>query len=170
MSDPTPPATDAPPLRVSELVVNVDDTSPEVLGAAVQSLLDAGALDVWTAPITMKKNRPAVMLSLLCDEADRPRLAELTLRLTGSFGVRHRTWDRTVLQRQHVTVTTRIGELPIKVGSLGGRAIVAQPEWDAVAQAAEQHRLAPRQAMQIASAAADAWLADHGDDADGGAS
>jgi len=170
MIDPKPPATDAPPLRVSELVVNVDDTSPEVLGAAVQSLLDAGALDVWTAPITMKKNRPAVMLSLLCAEPDRQRLAELTLSLTGSFGVRHRTWDVPRAQRRHVKVTTRIGEILIKVGSLDGRTIVAQPEWDAVVQAAEQHRLAPRQAMQIAAAAADAWLADHGDEPDGGAS
>ena len=157
---PSPDTPDAPdsPTRVVELVVNLDDTTAEVVGDAVQTLLDEGALDVWTTPIHMKKQRPGVMLSVLCP-ADPPEAAQATARrileLTGSFGVRFRAWDRLVLDREHVTAATRLGDVPIKLGRLDGRLVTAQPEFEAVKQRALAAGVSVREAMDAARAAAD---------------
>ena len=62
---------------VTRLETNLDDLSPELTGAVMARLLAAGALDVWFTPIQMKKNRPGVMLSVLCEEAAAPVLADL---------------------------------------------------------------------------------------------
>ncbi len=82
--------TDATPRAVVEIVANLDDATGEALGDAAQTLLAEGALDVWTAAIQMKKQRPGVMLSILSREADAARLGLRIMELTGSFGVRHR--------------------------------------------------------------------------------
>ncbi|MEM8783255.1 MAG: nickel insertion protein [Planctomycetota bacterium] len=158
MSDPS----DHPesPARVTELCVNLDDATGEVIGDACEALLAAGALDVWTTPIHMKKQRPGVMLSALCrgdtPEQTRP-FAELILRLTGSFGVRMRPWDRVVLDRRFVEADTPLGEVTLKVGSLDGDAIVAQPEFASVQKLAERHGIPIRLAMSAAQSAADRW-------------
>jgi len=141
-------------MPVTELAVNLDDTTPEIIGDAAQRLLEAGALDVWTQPIQMKKQRPGVMLCLLCCEEDRDRLAKLTLVLTGSFGVRTRQWDRLELDREIKDLPTPIGPIPFKLGSLDGKVIVATPEYEAVQRAAESHSIPLREAMDIAKAAA----------------
>lgn len=147
------------PTRVVELVVNLDDVAGEVVGDAVGTLLAEGALDAWTTPIQMKKQRPGVMLSVLCPP-EPPEVAQVMARrileLTGSFGVRFREWDRLVLDRQHVTASTRLGEVPIKIGRLDGRLVTAQPEFDAVKKLAESAGVTVREAMDAARAAADA--------------
>jgi len=151
------PATTAdatPPDRVAELAVNLDDTTPEVIGDAIDQLMAKGALDAWTCPIGMKKNRPGVMLCVICRETDREAMTRSVLRLTGSFGVRHRVWDRTVLDRAIHTADTALGPIEIKVGSLDGEPVVAQPEWASVRAAAERHGVTPREAMAVATAAA----------------
>lgn len=156
----TPPAPDDQPAatRVVELVVNLDDTTGEVVGSATQTLLDEGALDVWTTPIQMKKQRPGVMLSVLAAPEDAQALARRLLQLTGSFGVRFRDWDRLVLDRQHVTAATRFGDVPIKLGRLDGRLVTAQPEFDAVRNLAVAANVSVREAMDAARAAADALM------------
>src|SRR5690348_3157485 len=90
---------------IVELAVNLDDMTAQVIGDAQERLLAAGALDAWTIPIGMKKQRPGVMLCLLCAEADRAAMARLVIDLTGTLGVRYRTWERVVLQRAHVKVS-----------------------------------------------------------------
>ncbi len=147
------------PISVVELCVNLDDATGELIGAAFQALLDAGALDVWTTAITMKKQRPGTMLSLLCREPDADRLAKLVLHHTGSFGVRRRAWDRVVLQRRFVEVDTTLGPVRVKVGQLDGHAIVARPEHDDVARLAAQHQVTVREAGAAAEVAAQHWLA-----------
>lgn len=156
----TPPAPDHQPAapRVVELVVNLDDTTGEVVGSATQTLLDEGALDVWTTPIQMKKQRPGVMLSVLAAPEDAQAMARRLLQLTGSFGVRFRDWDRLVLDRQHVTAATRFGDVPIKLGRLDGRLVTAQPEFDAVRDLAVAANVSVREAMDAARAAADALM------------
>lgn len=146
------------PTQVVELAVNLDDTTAEVLGDAVQRLLEQGALDVWTQPIAMKKNRPAVMLCLLCESSVCERMAELILELTGSFGVRYRTWDRLVLERRHVMLDSALGSFRAKVGSLDEKIIVAQPEFDDIQTQASEHGVPLRQAMTKAQAAVQQWL------------
>jgi uncharacterized protein (DUF111 family) len=139
--------------QVIEIAVNLDDVSPEIVGDAQQRLLDAGALDVWTVSIGMKKQRPGVMLCLLCEENKRDELAKLIIELTGSFGVRHRMWHRTVLQRRHETVKTVYGQVRIKIGSINEEDLVAQPEFEDVKRLADDAGVAVRRVMEAAQAA-----------------
>ncbi len=141
------------PHRVVELVVNLDDVTGEVIGHAVQTLLDEGALDVWTTAIQMKKQRPGVQLSVLAREAHAAATARRVLELTGSFGVRYRPWDRLVLDREHQQVDTPYGPLPVKVGSLEGQPIAVRPEFEP-ARAAAQHAGVPVRTVLDAAAQA----------------
>ena len=149
------------PTRVVELVVNLDDTTGERLGHAVRLLLDAGALDVWTTPIAMKKDRPGVMLSVLVEPGQREVFARDLLEMTGSFGLRMREWDRLVLDRDWVEVRTRLGTLKLKVGRLQGRVVAVKPEFEQVAQLARQAGVSIIEAQDAALAAADAYRARH---------
>ena len=138
----------SPPTHVVEIAANLDDASGEVIGAAVETLLIEGALDVWTSAISMKKQRPGVMVSLLCAPEDRDRLARRLMELTGSFGVRYRPWDRLVLDRRHETAQTPFGPIRIKIGSLDGQAIAAKPEYEDVHRAAQTHGVTLRQVLE----------------------
>lgn len=145
--------------QVVELATNLDDASGEVIGDAVERLLETdGVLDVWTTAISMKKQRPGVMLSLLCELQAADAVARRLIELTGTFGVRRRTWDRLVLQRAHQSVETQIGPIRVKIGSLDGQTLVAKPEFEDVRQAAERKGVSLRQAMAIAHAAAQGLL------------
>ena len=148
--------------QVVEIACNLDDVSGEIIGAAVETLLAEGALDVWTTPIAMKKQRPGVTLSLLCESSKREVFARRVIELTGTFGVRLRDWNRVVLQRRHETVETSFGPIRLKVGSLDGRAIVAKPEFEDVRMLAAKAGATAASVMNAARAAADGWLARHG--------
>jgi pyridinium-3,5-bisthiocarboxylic acid mononucleotide nickel chelatase len=145
------------PTQVTEIVVNLDDVTGELIGEAQRALLAAGALDVWTTAIQMKKGRPGVMLSLLCDQGKRDALAKLMIELTGSFGVRFRDWGRLVLDRRHVTVDTCFGEVRIKVGELDGKVIVARPEFEDVKKLAQEAGASVREVYDAAQSSANIW-------------
>ena len=167
---PNSPAPD-PPKRVVELVVNLDDVTGELVGDTIAELMGRGALDVWATPITMKKGRPGVMLSVLVDESRHEPFAEWILQLTGSFGVRFRQWDRMTLDRKWVNVATRLGGVKLKVGSLAGKVVTIKPEYDSVQALAKVSGVTLLEAHRAAQAAADAWLAEQiaeqGDSDDG---
>jgi uncharacterized protein (DUF111 family) len=150
------------PTQVAELVANLDDATGEVIGNAVQTLMDEGALDVWTTAITMKQGRPGVMLSVLCPIDRQDETARRMIELTGTFGVRRRQWDRTVVERAHVTVLTSFGSVRVKVGSLDGRPLVAKCEYADAVAAAKMHKVTVRQVIDAANAVAQQWLADQG--------
>lgn len=158
----TPDPPNPSPTEVTEIVVNLDDVTGEVIGDAVRTLMQAGALDVWTSAIQMKKQRPGVMLSLLCQRDRRDEFARLLLGLTGSFGVRFRDWGRLVLDRRHVTVETRYGRVRIKVGELDGKTIVARPEFDDVRHLAQEAGASVRDVMAAAQAAAESLAGGRG--------
>jgi len=147
------PAPDPTPTRVVELVANLDDVTGEVVGQATETLLAEGALDVWTAAIQMKKQRPGVQLSVLAPEADAAATAKRVLELTGSFGVRYRAWDRLVLAREHVDVETPYGTLPVKVGRLDGQPVVRRPEFEPARVAATRAGVPVRDVLDAAAAA-----------------
>ena len=154
---PVPPDPANPtPTEVTEIAVNLDDVTGELLGDAQRALMSAGALDVWTTAIQMKKGRPGVMLSLLCECEKRDALARLMFELTGSFGVRFRDWGRLVLDRRHVTVDTRYGKLRVKVGELDGKTIVASPEFEDVKKLADDSGAVLRDVLDAARSAAHA--------------
>jgi uncharacterized protein (DUF111 family) len=97
--------------RVAVLETNLDDCPGEILGAFVETALAAGALDVFHTPIQMKKNRPGVLLTVLCAEADADKFSELILRETTAFGVRKTIAERRKLRREFAEVKTAFGKV-----------------------------------------------------------
>ena len=91
---------------VTKLETNLDDLSPEITGAVMSRLFAAGALDVWLTPIQMKKNRPGVMLSVLCEEATVAALTDLIFAETSAFGLRVEKVVRLKLARSFAQVST----------------------------------------------------------------
>ena len=120
--------------EVVQLCCNLDDMTGEAIAWAAGQLLAAGALDVYTLPIQMKKNRPATMLCCLCRPADRQRMTDLMLAHTTSWGVRAVQMQRTVLPRASRRVDTPYGPVDMKY-STGGPA-KAKAEFDGAAAAA----------------------------------
>jgi pyridinium-3,5-bisthiocarboxylic acid mononucleotide nickel chelatase len=130
---------------VELLEANVDDAPGEFLGAAVERLLAAGALDAWLEPIVMKRGRGAHKACALVLAGDRERLARLLMRETGTLGVRHHAVGRTVAGRRIVEVELPYGRCRVKVGSLDGEDFVVSPEYaDAARLASERGLPLPR--------------------------
>jgi hypothetical protein len=135
---------------VAVLETNLDDVSGEILGHFVESTLKAGALDVFHTPIQMKKNRPGVLLTVLCAAADADRFTERLLRHTSAFGVRRTLAERRKLRREFVRVKTEFGEVPVKLGRLDGEIVQVAPEFDACRDKAVQACVPVRTVMAAA--------------------
>jgi uncharacterized protein (TIGR00299 family) protein len=127
------------------LETNLDDLPAEVIGYCYDLLLAAGALDVFSTPVFMKKNRPGVLLTVLAPEARVPALEEILFRETSTLGVRRYRVSRHKLQRRPCTVTTPWGPVQGKLGWLEGRAPVFAPEYEDCARVARQHGVALRE-------------------------
>ena len=128
-------ATEAKPLdwerdTVTVIETNLDDINAEHLGHFVETALEAGALDVFHTSVQMKKNRPGVLLTVLCAEADADRFSEMILRETTALGVRRHAADRRKLRREVVTVETPLGQVRVKLGRLNGELVQAAPEYE----------------------------------------
>ncbi|MFO1513105.1 MAG: nickel pincer cofactor biosynthesis protein LarC [Verrucomicrobiota bacterium] len=139
--------------RVAVLETNLDDVSSEILGAFVESALASGALDVFHTPIQMKKNRPGVLLTVLCAEAEADKFSELLLRETTAFGVRRTIAERRKLKREFVTVKTKFGPVTVKLGKLNGKVVQAAPEFESCKKLAAQKKVPLRQVYEAASKA-----------------
>lgn len=127
------------------LETNLDDLPAEVIGYCFELLFAAGALDVYSTPIQMKKNRPGVMLSVLAAETALPALEEILFRETTTFGVRRYPVRRHKLQRRACTVTTPWGPVQGKLGWRAGQASVFTPEYEDCARVARQYGVALRE-------------------------
>jgi uncharacterized protein (DUF111 family) len=123
---------------VIRLETNLDDSSPEILGAAMDKLFAAGALDVWFAPIHMKKNRPGVALSVLCEVTHVEPLATIIFRETSAFGLRTEQVVRLKLERRFETVATEFGEVTMKLGLKDGEVVQAAPEFESCRAVSEK--------------------------------
>tara|TARA_B100001250_G_scaffold185082_1_gene159196 strand:- start:3566 stop:4867 length:1302 start_codon:yes stop_codon:yes gene_type:complete len=123
---------------VAVIETNLDDINAEHLGYFVETALKDGALDVFYIPIQMKKNRPGVLLTILCNGVDVDRFSEKILRETSAFGVRYRNVDRRKLQREHRTVDTLFGQVQVKLGRLNGKIIQASPEYESCRELASK--------------------------------
>lgn len=110
---------------------NIDDSTGEALGFAMESLLDAGAADVWYTPIYMKKNRPAYMLSVICKKSQIDTMEEILFIQTTTIGIRKYRAERTVLPREKRTVMTQWGEAEVKVCQYKDREF-SYPEYESV--------------------------------------
>jgi uncharacterized protein (TIGR00299 family) protein len=129
------PATD----QVWQIEANIDDMSPELCGPASEAVFAAGALDVWWTPITMKKGRPALMVSALATAETRAAVATAILRETTTIGVRYSARERTVLARTLREVATAYGAIAVKVACDGDAVVNVAPELDACVAAARRH-------------------------------
>jgi uncharacterized protein (TIGR00299 family) protein len=149
---PPRPAADLIADTVVEIQTNLDDSSPEELGFAMERLLEAGALDVAFSPLQMKKNRPGVLVRVLARPADGPRLAALVLEQTSALGVRLQTIERLIARRQERAVTTPWGAVRVKVKLLGDRHSVA-PEYEDCARVARAANVSIQEVYAAARAA-----------------
>lgn len=146
------PIEDARRERVVQLECNLDDMTGEELGFVLERLLEAGALDVWFTPISMKKSRPAVLLGALCRPEDAEALRALLLRETSTLGVRWCEMERLALERHMVSIRTPWGEVPCKAKLLGGCVVSIKPEYEACARLAREHGLTFRQVEEAVQA------------------
>jgi uncharacterized protein (TIGR00299 family) protein len=137
---------------VVELRCNLDDMTPEAVGFATELLLEHGALDVFTTPITMKKNRPAVMLTCLCRPDDKNDISRLLLENTTTLGVRYETMCRDILDTESYKVATPYGDIRIK-SARGFGLVKEKPEYDDVRAAAVTHGVPFFQVYAAAAAA-----------------
>jgi uncharacterized protein (TIGR00299 family) protein len=140
---------------VDVIETNIDDMDPRLCGHVLDRLFEEGALDAWIAPVIMKKSRPAVTLSAICGPPVTDRLCGLILEETTTLGVRVTRADRRILERRMETVETRFGQVRVKLGILGGRAIKASPEYDDVKAAAKRHKVPARYVVEEALRALD---------------
>lgn len=139
--------------RVWVLETNLDDLPGEVVGYATTRLMAAGALDAFITPIQMKKNRPGVLISVLCEEAKIPELEEVLFRETTTLGVRRYAVSRHKLRRQESEVATPFGPVKGKLGWLEGRPPTFSPEYDDCARVASAHNVPLREVYDAAHAA-----------------
>jgi uncharacterized protein (TIGR00299 family) protein len=135
---------------IAVLETNIDDINAEILGQFVETAFASGALDVFHTPIQMKKNRPGVLLSVLCLPSDADKFSELILRQTTSFGVRRYSAERRKLAREFTKVQTNYGEVTVKIGRLDGRVIQAAPEFESCKKLAESANVPLKDVYQAA--------------------
>jgi hypothetical protein len=116
--------------RARLLQCNIDDMTGEMLGHAMDLLMDQGAMDVHFTPIFMKKSRPATMLSLLCAEEDEARFKDLLFRNTTTLGVKSLALEKTELERRFDTLETPLGPVTMKRALLDGEVLRFKPEYE----------------------------------------
>ena len=136
--------------KLTVMETNIDDSTPELIGYVFEKLLRAGALDVWTQAINMKKQRPAVLLSVLCEKKLKTELLELILTETTSFGVREYEVTRHCLQHRFEEKETPYGKVRVKIASLNGKDITGSPEFEDCARLAAEHNVPLKAIMQKA--------------------
>jgi len=111
------------------LETEVDDMSPQLCGPLVERLKAVGALDVYYTAITMKKGRPGLLITVLAEPLKREAVEDALFAETTTLGIRRQEWQRTLLSRETVSVSTAYGPVRVKVGFRGGRVYNAQPEF-----------------------------------------
>jgi uncharacterized protein (TIGR00299 family) protein len=147
----------AVPAASDEMVLvetNIDDSNPEIYAHVMELLFEAGARDVWLAPIQMKKNRPAVRLSAIGEPASRALLAGIILRETSAIGVRFSRLERVLLQRETITVETEYGPVAVKRSEAPDGTLNLAPEYESCRRVARERGVPLKLVYAAALAAA----------------
>jgi len=131
------------------LETNLDDLSPQILGFVMERAFDLGCLDCWFTPIQMKKNRPATMISILCDESKWGIFTELLYAETSTLGVRVCKVERNCLSREMVKVETEYGEIDVKIAYHDGKIVNVKPEYDQLREIAIKSKIPLREIERI---------------------
>jgi uncharacterized protein (DUF111 family) len=137
------------------LETNLDDASPQIIGHVMDRVFELGALDCYFTPVQMKKNRPGVLLSVLCGREEKEAVMKLLFTETTTLGVRSYEVNRRALQRSVVRVETQYGPIDVKVAHLDGRVVNEMPEFEQCRQAAVRAGVAVKiveDAVRVATA------------------
>lgn len=135
-----------------QLESNIDDATPQIVAHCAERLLAAGALDAWTQPIVMKKQRSGVTLCVLCRMADASAMEQIVFLETPTLGIRRRHVERTSLSRRMETLATKYGDIRMKIGECAG-VVTATPEYEDCRAAATTHDAALREVLAEANSA-----------------
>lgn len=137
----TPPSTNYPlEEEIAVLETQIDDLSPQAIGYAFEALFAAGAVDVFTQGIGMKKSRPGILLTVICPPEKIAPCEAVIFQETTTLGIRHRKQHRSALQRQIEQVETIYGTVRLKIAYQGSSIINVQPEYEDCAQLAREHQ------------------------------
>jgi uncharacterized protein (TIGR00299 family) protein len=143
-------ALNAPAETITVLEASLDDLSPQVLAYAMERLLAEGALDVFSAPVQMKKNRPGALLTVLAKPEDADRLAKLVFAETTTLGIRRREERRHTLARRWDSVETQWGPVRIKIASMNGSVSNYAPEYEDCRALAEMNQVPLKRVIEEA--------------------
>jgi pyridinium-3,5-bisthiocarboxylic acid mononucleotide nickel chelatase len=143
-------STDSRQETITVLEANIDDLNPQVFGYVMDRLLEEGALDAFAVPVQMKKNRPGMLLTVLCRTSDGRKLTDLIFRETTTLGVRQREEKRQALAREWVSVTTRWGDVRLKIARMNGVVTNCAPEYEDCRRIATEHHVPLKTVMQEA--------------------
>jgi len=138
---------------ISVLEANLDDLNPQVFGYVMDKLLEEGALDAFGIPVQMKKNRPGMLLTVLCKPEEADRLAQIIFAESTTLGVRRREERRQALARRWENVSTPWGEIRIKIASMNGTVTNYAPEYEDCRRVAAEHHVPLKRVMQEANRA-----------------
>ncbi len=135
------------------LECNLDDMTPELVGSLTQRVLEKGALDVFTTPVFMKKQRPGMLVTVLCKSEAREIILDVLFRESTTFGVREHRVARTVLERRFESVQTPYGPIRVKIGIWKGRPVTSSPEYADCLACSEKMNIPVKTVWQAALAA-----------------
>lgn len=141
--------------RIVTLECEIDDMNPQLFGPLMDRLYDAGALDVFYAPVQMKKNRPGTLVTVIAPPEKRHALSGVLFRETTTIGVRYQEMHRERLDREIRTVSTPVGPIRFKIARRGGSIVNASPEFDDCARAAAERQVPIKDVQALAVRA---WL------------
>ena len=137
---------------IMQVETTVDDMQPQLWEAVMERLFEAGALDVYLTPVTMKKSRPGTVLTALCSPDKVTQLSRVLFEESSTIGVRWTAYQRERLAREMVSLTTAYGAITFKVSRLEGRVVTATPEFDEVRRIARAKGLPVREVLDLARA------------------
>jgi pyridinium-3,5-bisthiocarboxylic acid mononucleotide nickel chelatase len=145
------------------LETNIDDMNPQIYGYLIEKLFEEKAIDVWFTPIQMKKNRPAVMLSILAPAQAESGLIELVMRETSTLGIRTRPVSRHIARRETVEFKSSLGSVKMKVKYFSGDSIQVAPEYEDCKHIAMEKDMPLQEVMRIIKNEAHEHLSSSGD-------
>jgi uncharacterized protein (TIGR00299 family) protein len=143
------------PERIVVMECEIDDMNPQLFGPLMDRVYASGALDIFYAPVQMKKNRPGTLVTVLARPEHREAVTAVLFAETTTIGVRYQEVQRERLDRETRTVETPVGPIRFKIAARDGRVLNAAPEFDDCVAAAAAHGLSIKDVQAIASKA---WL------------
>jgi uncharacterized protein (DUF111 family) len=143
------------------LETNIDDMNPQIYGYLMEKLFVEKAADVWFTPIQMKKNRPAVMLSVLTPSSLETKLTEIIMKETSTLGIRSRPVSRHMAHREIIEFDTTLGRAKAKIKRFGDDIIAISPEYDDCRRLALEHNVPLHEVSRIVEIEARRYLAQH---------